>query len=356
MSKKLRIQTLIFCLIFTCVSMTAMLYYSANKMIVIAEAGQEASSMSSEGAGRKQTQKTFSYSLALEAGGEHEDYLCIPLPADIKAEKVTLENHYMNQELWVYIEDAPKNFYMNHAVSGKLNQVEAASMEPQNDGTWIKLELTEVLECRSIMEKDCLLVEFVKPRELYDKIVVIDAGHGGDDSGHVGNHLMEKDVTLDIVKRLKEMLDDTDIKVYYTRLDDTSLADEDRVTISNIADADMFISIHAASQPENEALCGTQTFYNSAFFIPEFGNVELADLLEREVVTAINGKAIGLVEADKACYVLKNAKVPAALIEVGHLSHKEEADLLAKDVYRQQIAKGIYEAIIKAYETIENNE
>ena len=77
---------------------------------------------------------------------------------------------------------------------------------------------------------------------------------------------------------------------------------------------------------------------------------ELADLLEREVVTAISGKANGLIEASAEDTVISEATVPAAAIKVGYLTNGQESILLQREDYIQRIAEGIYQTILKAYE------
>ncbi len=78
--------------------------------------------------------------------------------------------------------------------------------------------------------------------------------------------------------------------------------------------------------------------------------MELADLLEREVVTAISGKANGLIEASAEDTVISEATVPAAAIKVGYLTNGQESILLQREDYIQRIAEGIYQTILKAYE------
>lgn len=354
MSFRLKIKTLICTILFGAFAMAAMLHYSANKLIVIADTEQEAALVLGEeetGPESGAEQGRESGELILRENEEKTNYLCIPLPAGIKAERIRMENHYMEKQLWVYLQDIPENFYGSRAVSGNLKQIIAGAVEYQNDGVCLKFDLTDIYECKSILENDYLYVEFVAPRELYDKIVVIDAGHGGEDAGWKAEALFEKDVTLDIVMRLKEKLDGKGIKVYYTRVGDDNPSQEDRIHLANAVKADMFISIHVNYNEEDSDQYGTETFYNSSFFIPGFGSVELADSVEREVVTSINGKGNGLFEADPECFVLQNASVPAAQLKVGYLSNKQEAILLGKEDYRQRIADGIYNAILKAYES-----
>lgn len=353
MSPRLRIQTLVYSLLFCATAVAAMLYASATKLIVIADVAQDSVKTSqAEDFGSQAAdsgEKEPSGELLLQEKGESTNYLCIPLPQGLKAEQVIIENHYMEKQLKIFLQDAPEDFFVSQAISGNLEQVMAGAVEYVKDGIWLLFDLTDVYECRSILENDFLYVEFVPPREIHDKIVVIDAGHGGDDAGWVTEGLQEKTLTLDIAGRLKEKLDATDIKVYYTRMDDSNPADETRIHLANAVKADMFISIHANYDKKDATIYGTKVLYNSSFFIPGFGSVELADVLERAVVTGISGKGLGLFEADSECYVLQNASVPAVILQVGYLSNKQEAVLLQKENYRQRIADGIYNAIIEAY-------
>lgn len=349
MSPRLRIQTLVGTLLFTVAAMTAMLYYSANKMVVIADVAQGSVMDNTEGV-HTTNAKNNAQSLLLQQGEEKTNYLCIPLPVGTKEEQIKIENHYMENQLCVFLEDTSVSFFENQPVSGNLEQIVSGTVERSTDGTRLRFDLTDVYECRSILESSNLYIEFVNPREIYDKIVIIDAGHGGEDNGYEITECLEKDLALDVALKLKEKLDETDIKVYYTRMDDENPSAEARIHLANATKADMFLSIHADYDQKDSSIYGTKTLYNASFFIPGFGSVELADLLEREVVTGISGKGLGLFEADIDCYELQNACVPAAQLEVGYLSNKQESILLRKEDYRQRIADGIYNAILKAYE------
>lgn len=354
MSRKLRIQTLIFSLIFSVVSMGIMLYYSANKMIVIADVAQDSVYTTDTPPVTELFETDVLEAdisrLQMQESSKSTNYLCIPLPEGFKAEQVTIENYYMDKQIKVFLQDAPENFYETNVISGNFDQITDGEVEYTKDGVWLYFDLNDVYENRSILENDFLYVEFVHPREIYDKIVVIDVGHGGGDAGFATETAREKDIVVDIAQRLKAKLDETDIKVYYTRMDDSNPTDEDRIYLANVVKADMFISIHTGYEEEDTKLYGTKAFYNASFFIPGFGSVELADLIEREVVTNISGKGLGLFAADEECYILQNASVPATVLNVGYLSNKQEAILLEKEDYRQRIADGIYNGIMKAYE------
>ncbi len=353
MEGKMKIRIVISYILFAVISMTGMIYYSATKEIVIQDVAQDQLAWEAGQQYVTEAENTKESSndeklLHFKEGNDKTNFLCIPLMEGIKSEQVQIENYYMDKEMRIYIEGMDDTFYESEAISGNISNILKGTYEPAKDKVLLTFQLSEVFEYKSVLEDNFLYIELVVPKEMYNKIVVIDAGHGGEDTGIVTDDIMEKDLTLSIVKKLKEKLDETDIKVYYTRMDDDDVRDIDRVSIANQVKADMLISIHATEKDDSK-IYGTQTLYNESFFIPGFGSLELADVLEREVVTAISGKGLGLVAAQADDVVVWDATVPAAMIEVGCMSNAQEMMLLRKDSYIERLASGIYETIIKVY-------
>lgn len=364
-------RTAVYTVLFACFALAAVFYYSANKIVVVADVAQDEVAQERDAQGRPDFGQTAGEEDAAGAGNLPEaisernnilfeqneqemNYFCIPLHTDVKAESVTIENHYMDKELWVSIKQGAESagyadFYQTQGVYGNRSAVIDGCFENGTDAFWLKFRLTDVYEYHSIFEDNKLYIEFLTPREAYDKIVVIDPAYGGDVTGALSDELAGKDITLEIARALKKKLDGTDIKVYYTRMDDSALSEEDRVGLTNATKADMLIRIEV-NENEDSKIYGTEAVYNSKFFIPGFGSVELADLLEREVVTAISGKANGLTDSTEEDVVINGATVPAAAIRVGYLSNGQEEILLGREDYIQKIAEGIYQAIMKAYE------
>ena len=277
------------------------------------------------------------------------NFLSIPLPEGIAATDITIENHYMDEEMRVVIGSAAGDFYAAAPIGGNRRNIVSGSYINMGEDAILRFILDGSFECRSIMEEGRIYIEFVPPREMYDKIVVIDPAYGGSEYGISANELDEKDLTLDIAIKLKELLDETDIKVYYTRLADNNQDEEKRVRIANNARVDMLIRIEGDADADSRTF-GTTAIYNETFFIPHFNSVELADVLEREVVLSIIGKAVGLKAATADDYVIANATVPAAAIRVGYLTNTQEATLLKREDYLEKIARGIYNAIMEIYD------
>lgn len=346
--------TLIYSILFVAVAMSVMLYYSATKTVGVPDVAQdEVVRPSVQKEADTKDVPIRENEIAIDRSRKDTNYFCIPMPEAVRAEEVVLENHYMDKELWVSIGAAQtrayEEFYGENDVYGDSGSVKDAYFEVEKDRICLRFALDGVYEYRSIFENHILYVEFVPSKEVYEKIIVIDPAYGGEEQGVVAGNVLSKDITLEVAKALKTLFDEGDIKVYYTRMDDSNPAAADRADLAAATKADMMIRIEVSGD-ENSKLYGTSTVYNSRFFIPGFGNVELADLLEREVVTAISGKACGLVESTEEDLVMNSVTVPAAAVRVGYLTNSQEAILLQREDYIKRIAEGIYNAVVKAYE------
>lgn len=348
MQQKLMKKTTVLVCLFSVIALGLIIGLSTTKVVTITEVAQDEVVRTGDEIDPQASSADPENALAFDTETA-TDYLCIPLPEGSKAEEITIENHYMDQELYVLIQNVQESFYAEHALMGNRTGVEAGFYHETEDGVALVFELTQVYEYRTVFENNELYISFLNPREIYNRIVVIDPSCGGLDRGEEGNGVIEKELTLQIAKKLKEKLDESKIKAYYTRMDDVNPDADQRVELANEVKADMYIEISVDSR-EEEAVYGVSTVYNDQYFIPGFGSVELADLLERELASEIKTKALGLEKASEESK-LRYATVPAAEVRVGCLSNKQEAILLKREDYIEKIANGIYNAIISSYET-----
>ena len=339
----------VLCSILCVMAMGIIFYLSSNKVITISDVAQdEVSDVIADEVSIKKEEQILTFVL----GESDTSYLRIPLHDNCKAEDIMIENHYMDQELCVVIKGAKEALYTDNAISGNRKMIREGKYEVLEDGIKLIFRLTGIFEYRTILENNDLYVSFLNPKEEFDRIVVIDPACGGTNDGFAADNIKEKDITLQIARKLKEKLDKTDIKVYYTRMDDVNPAEKERVFLANEIRADMYIRIQVDAD-EDVGVYGTTTVYNGDYFIPGFGSIELADVLEREVVTSIKGKALGLCEAQPEEYAIRNITIPAAAVKVGCITNKQEASLLERDEYQGKIADGIYNAIMKVFEGAE---
>ena len=283
----------------------------------------------------------------------NSEYLCIPLGDETKENQISVENNLMKQTLTINIEKLKPDYFYEHKLSGNIEKVQGIAYDSNSRDTCLVIKYKEILEYESTFENGCLYIGFMSPREKYDKILVIDPAHGGDESGICIENLVEKDLTLDIALRLKKLLDETDIKVYYTRLSDENKTMEQIINLANSTKADMFLSIHGALEETDTSIYGITSYYNETFFLPNFSSSDFAYLVEEKVTQNASAKALGLVAGDENMYLVRGAQVPVALVEVGYFSNKQERILLSREDYKDKIAKGLYEAILASYEELE---
>lgn len=216
------------------------------------------------------------------------------------------------------------------------------------------------------------------------KVIVLDAGHGGDDPGAINGSLKEKNIVLSIAQKAGKELQGRGYKVYYTRSKDKFINLRDRTKYANDKAADLFISIHANAAPNKTkaaTMHGIETFFlsparserskNAAALenksdIEEmnfFSKQTFLNFLNREKIIASNKLAIDVQRevlaraksvSSKASdggvreapfWVLVGALMPAVLLEVGYITHPGEGELINNSKYQDALAKGLANGI-----------
>ena len=216
------------------------------------------------------------------------------------------------------------------------------------------------------------------------KVIVLDAGHGGDDPGAVNGQLKEKNIVLSIAQKAGKELQGRGYKVYYTRSKDKFINLRDRTKYANDKAADLFISIHANAAPtkaKTASMRGIETFFlsparserskNAAALenksdvdeMNYFSKQTFLNFLNREKIIASNKLAIDvqrevLAQAktvipktadggvrEAPFWVLVGALMPAVLVEVGYITHPSEGELINNSKYQDAIAKGLADGV-----------
>lgn len=266
---------------------------------------------------------------------------------ELNQEKKQLESVEVND---LYEEKETKTFYdIILGIMDKKNNVKYQKTIS------ISMQLDNVYIHRLYEDKEYIYIELIEPHELYETIIVIDAGHGGEDSGtcSAGIEYQEKDFNLNILIALKELLEEENIKVYYTRLTDEKVYLRPRVELANNLQADLFISIHCNAVENDTTVNGTEILYHQNQKNLKMNSEELAEICLEEVVKEIGTASRGLVEADDK-YIIGHATVPVALVEVGFLTNPQDLEFIKQEKNQKRVAKGIYNAIIRSLNVLEN--
>ncbi|WP_010251697.1 N-acetylmuramoyl-L-alanine amidase [Acetivibrio cellulolyticus] len=183
-----------------------------------------------------------------------------------------------------------------------------------------------------------------------DQLVVIDAGHGGSDPGASYGGVYEKDLNLDIAKRLNKLLESKGIKTYMTREDDSFVGLYERAYIANNMNATLFISIH--NNAYHSKYKGTETlYYPSSADSTGFSGKRFAELIQNEMVNDLGTYDRGIVERPNLV-VLKATKMPAALAEVAFLTNSGDLAKLKSEEFRQKAAQALCDAILQSLEEV----
>jgi N-acetylmuramoyl-L-alanine amidase len=213
--------------------------------------------------------------------------------------------------------------------------------------------------------------------------IVIDAGHGGHDTGTIGvDGIQEKDVVLDVALRVGQLLHDRlGSEIIYTRSDDTFIPLETRTAIANKAQADLFLSIHANSSPDASAR-GVETYYLNFTSSPDALETaarenavsdqsihQLSDLVKkialkdkidesREFASDVETSLYGGLQKGNAglkdrgvkkapFVVLIGANMPSILAEISFVTNEKDARQLQEPEYRERVAESLYKGVAK---------
>ena len=303
-------------------------------------------------------------------------------------------SQYNDKTVRIVLSD-PKEFNANVEISGNMmilstaeglkaaKSARAEKNKDQKSGRNRKREQDSEPQISTIEESGGTKSVSVAAGKIYKstkgKLIVIDPGHGGSDSGAVGNGLKEKNVVLATSKKLGALLTKRGYKVLYTRSTDVFINLRSRTIFAGKKNADMFISIHANAAPNASAassMSGVETFFLSparsersknAAALENRGDLEdmntfskqtFLNFLNREKIISSNKLAIDIQSymlssvkksfssrdggvREAPFWVLVGATMPAVLVEMGYITHPQEGKNLGKSAYQDRIAQGI---------------
>lgn len=286
-------------------------------------------------------------------GEDAQKQLRLEVPENVKLDQVKVTNQPVYQTVEIEIPKIEKSYFYDYPMIGSSDHISDITFDVEGDKGVIDIVLDSVYELDIQKKGHYMYLDFVNPRDIYDYIVVVDAGHGGNAPGATKQGITEKDIDLDIVKKLKKKLDDSDKKigVYYTRLDDTNPSLESRVTLANDLSADLFLSVHNNSTASGRmsGINGTEVMYrvsDKSGKSKEFAEVCLNSLLQ-----TLGSQDKGVVAGDDI-YIIRTSQVPVALVEVGFMTNQEELDKLNSSEYQEQCAQALYDSILQMLDNL----
>ena len=202
------------------------------------------------------------------------------------------------------------------------------------------------------MSKSQIKVAIDRAKNLYSKVIVVDPGHGGHDTGTVSLNKIykEKNVVLSIAySYFRNYIDDEDLKVYWTRKDDTFMTLNNRAAFANKVDADLFVSVHMNAG--NTSAKGTEVYYstrNNAIQSNGLSSYTMASMFLKNITSNLSMANRGV---KSNVFVVTNMNtVPAVLIEYGFLSNSSDLAKFSRLDVQDKAAEILYDTIEEIFD------
>ncbi len=211
------------------------------------------------------------------------------------------------------------------------------------------IRFDDMYVCDMSQEDGQISLSFQPIREKYDRIIVIDPGHGGvDDTGTIAYGFEEKELALDLSKELKKAIEmeDSETFVCLTRVEDTSLSQKDREAFAAQIKADLYISVHMNADASSRATTGAMVYYAGEDIT--IGK-QYAESMQKSIAAATNQKETGIPKKN-ADIISETFSVPAVVVEAGYMTNKQEAMKLGTKEYRGMLIEGIIGGINQIWE------
>lgn len=197
-----------------------------------------------------------------------------------------------------------------------------------------------------------LLTVALTEKNNYQFIVVIDPLHGGEEDGISTNYGVEKDIVLEVARLIKEQNANSEIGIFLTREKDTNPKRDMRRDLVNQLGADLYLNLQV-NESSKSSTFGTQVTYQTRYYDDKLTNSVFADMLEKSIVSRIEGNALGILEdTELQDESLSNLTIPAVTISLGYLTNPTEGTLLSRENYQSNLASGILDGIEQAIQTI----
>ena len=266
----------------------------------------------------------------------------IKKPSGLSTSAVTCVDDYSNKRLRIIVNGNYKTFF---STSSNRYVKESLTYNVTYSGgkTYIDLKTSTIKGFSISQTSSSIYVKYADPKKMFYRVVVVDAGHGGSDSGAVGNGYYEKNMTLKIVQSIKSNFDkNSTYKVYYTRLSDWYPSLSYRYKMANEVSADRFLSVHINSSDSSSSK-GTETLYKTY--------KSYAQTLQSSALTgmgyASNSSYNRGLKYRSDLAVLNGPKMTTSLVELGFISNKTEANRINSRT--STIGYNLYKAICNSF-------
>ena len=259
---------------------------------------------------------------------------------------VKMEDHYLDGYFDVTLPGDYESDYGYGTYDVKGTVVENIEVSTKGGSTTFRFKQNRISTYEVTDEGDSYAIRVKNPKEVYDKVLLLDAGHGGKDPGTSGNGMQEKNLTLTIAQKIEQELRGSGIKVYMTRDSDVYPENSTRAQTANDI-ADLMVSIHINSGPETAN--GTESLYqvHANDSSSRLTSKQLAEILQANMISATGNTNRG-VKLRTDLLILNRTTVPSAIVEVVFITNTGDALKISNPAYQDQVAQAIADGIKEA--------
>lgn len=280
--------------------------------------------------------------------------LSIPKPSGITIANVTNQDLYQSKKFKIIIPGDHVAHFQKNPIVINNSSIKNITTTKSGSNTVITVTTSSLMGYKIYEAGNNLQVKMGSPKSIYKNIIVLDAGHGGKDPGAQNKGTNEKDLNYQILYTLMKGYfsgNAPDIKVYWTRTDDTYITLANRAAFAKSVGADAFVSLHMNSSNKSSAN-GTEVYYSVSNNSAGFSGItsqKMANLFRNQLLKDLGTKNRGTKTA--AYYVLKHNTVPSILIELGFISGSTDYTKLTNTTFQKNAAKSIYTSIVSMFQT-----
>jgi len=266
-----------------------------------------------------------------------EGYLCIPLEEGVGRADVRTSYDIGSCTMSVTVPVSDSGFYYENNLYGSRDHVK--NVEFRDDGNEVTFDIIndDRMAPETVFEDRKLYIAFKPLVELYDRIILIDPGHGGSDSGTEAYDFLEKDITLGVSKELESILDE-DSGVFFTRSGDQDLPEKDREKKAVDLGASLVISLQTNADRDTRITRGMELSYSDDSVSDAAKS--LAQSLEK--VTGVENVAV--VKKKETGY-FDETGIPCIVIRLGYMTNRAEAEMMSEGDFQKQTASAIASVI-----------
>lgn len=269
--------------------------------------------------------------------------LLIPLLVEVSMEDILVENDYQKNKVYITINGNPGDYYETNFITAEEGYIAECFCEYREEDTIVEISLNDMYDSQIVYKNGALQISFFKPNEFYNKVILLNIPNTSEN---------RENILLDVAFRTQSLFSNSDTKVYLLRTRDEELTNEERIEFVRQLQPDLVVSLNF-SEEESGAKEGIVTYYNENYFIPFFGNEQLADYIEYYTLKETQAVVLGISPLVDENDFLTEMIMPAAQINIGYYSNIDERILMNDEEYVNKIALGIYSGLLKSCENLD---